>query len=296
MRPPIDGGTIVVTGASSGIGREFAIQLAGRAATLVLIARRAERLEELRRHLTSLYPQLRVVVIPSDLSDEAQVERALTDLRNQVGDVDVLVNNAGVGYSALFDQASWPRAHALLSTNVLATVRFSAALVPGMVARGRGGVLNVGSGAGMTMMPSAAVYSASKHFIDGFSEGLRADLTGTGVVVTQVCPGPVDSGFDEAAGSVGGMVGSPPQFVRIGAEQCAREALAGFDRGAALVFPGQPYRLLMHLLPLVPRRLRRLQVAALARRSRWAGAAQTDNNKVADITDITTRGSSNLAR
>ena len=95
----------------------------------------------------------------------------------------------------------------------------------------------MGSGAGLTVMPAAAAYSASKHFMDGFSEALRADLTGTGVVVTQVCPGPVDSEFDQLAGSTGGMTGGPPQFLRIGAAQCAREALAGFDRGVPLVFP-----------------------------------------------------------
>jgi uncharacterized protein len=102
-------------------------------------------------------------------------------------------------------------------------------------------VLNMGSGAGLTVMPAAAAYSASKYFMDGFSEALRADLTGTGVVVTQVCPGPVDSEFDQIAGSAGGMTGGPPQFLRISAAQCAREALAGFDRGMPLVFPGRAY-------------------------------------------------------
>jgi uncharacterized protein len=294
VRPPIDGGTIVVTGASGGIGRDIAVQLAGRAGTLVLLARRAERLEDLRRELTSLYPKLRVLVIAADLSEEIEVERALNELRDKVDGVDVLVNNAGVGYSTLFDRASWARTRGLLTTNVLAAARLTAALVPPMVARGRGGVLNIGSGAGMTIMPSAAAYSASKHFIDGFSEGLRADLAGTGVVVTQVCPGPVDSGFDEAAGSIGGMAGSPPPFLRISSEQCAREALMGFDRGAALVFPGRPYRILMHLLPFVPRRLRRLQAAGLARRLRKVSAAGTDSPEPA--LDLTRPGSSNGGR
>jgi len=108
---------------------------------------------------------------------------------------------------ALFDRTDWKRTRQLLHTNVVAVVCLTTALVPGMVARGRGGVLNIGSGAGLTVMPAAAAYSASKHFIDGFSESLRADLAGTGVVVTQVCPGPVDSEFDRVAGTVGGMTG-----------------------------------------------------------------------------------------
>ena len=125
-------------------------------------------------------------------------------------------------------------------------------------------MLNIGSGAGLTVMPAAAAYSASKHFVDGFSESMRADLAGTGVVVTQVCPGPVDSEFDQVAGTVGGMTGGPPQFLRISAAQCAREALAGFDRGAALVFPGRAYRVAMRVLPLVPRGLLRRQAARSA--------------------------------
>ena len=94
------------------------------------------------------------------------------------------------------------------------------------------------------------------------------------MVVTQVCPGPVESEFDEVAGSAGGMTGGPPQFMRISAAQCAREALSGFDRGAALVFPGRAYRVVMRLLlPLLPRRLRRWQAAQFAARLRMTSSA-----------------------
>ena len=201
--------TIVLTGASGGIGRELAVQLAGRAACLVLAARTVERLEGLRHELDARHPQLRVVVVSADLSDQAEVERALATIGAEVGHVDVLVNNAGVGDSALFDQADRGPTRQVLATNVVAVSRLTAGLVPGMVTRGRGGVLNVGSGAGSTVAPASVAYTASKHFVDGFSEALRADLAGTGVVVTQVCPGRVDSGFDQAAGSVGGMAGGP---------------------------------------------------------------------------------------
>jgi uncharacterized protein len=261
VRPPVDGGTVLVTGASAGIGRALSVQLGVRAATLVVVARRAGRLEELRAELTVRHPRLQVIVEPADLSDEADLERFVAAVYERVGVVDVLVNNAGVGDAALFDQALWSRTRQVLATGVLALARLSAAWVPGMVARGRGGVLNIGSGAGLSVLPAAAAYTGSKHFVDGFTEALRADLAGTGVVVTQVCPGPVDSEFDAAAGSGGGMRGGPPQFLRIDAERCAREALAGFDRGAPLVFPGRAYRQLMHLLPLLPRRVQRRQAA-----------------------------------
>ena len=189
-RPPIDGGTVLITGASAGIGRELAGQLAPRARTLILLARRAGRLEELRTTLLAKHPQLQVLTLPVDLSDETDVDRAIAEAGEQAGAIDVLVNNAGVGDQALADQADWPRIRNVLRTNVLAVAQLTTALVPAMVDRGRGGVLNMGSGAGLTVMPAAAAYSASKHFMDGFSEALRADLTGTGVVVTQVCPGP----------------------------------------------------------------------------------------------------------
>ena len=196
---PVDGGTVLITGASSGIGREFAAQLAARAGTLVVAARRAGLLEALRTELMAAHPRLQVVALSVDLSDEREVDRFVAALRERVGAVDVLINNAGLGDQALFDATDWTRTRQILHTNVVGVVQLTALLVPSMVERGRGGVLNVGSGAGLTVMPASAAYSASKHFIDGFSEALRADLAGTGVVVTQVCPGPVDSEFDTVA-------------------------------------------------------------------------------------------------
>ncbi len=282
-RPPVDDGTVLVTGTSGGIGRELAVQLAARAGTLVLLARRAGLLEELRADLLAQHPHLRVVALPVDLSDEGDVDRVLAKVYEQVGPVDVLVNNAGVGDQALFDQASWTRTRQVLRTNVVAVTQLTAALVPSMVVRGRGGILNIGSGAGLTLLPAAAAYSASKHFVDGFSEALRADLAGTGVVVTQVCPGPVDSGFDTVAGTAGGMTGGPPQLLRISAAQCAREALAGFDRGAALVFPGRAYRMAMRVLPLLPRSLQRRRAAQAATRMRSTGAAAGPRSIDSDV-------------
>ena len=267
-RPPIDGGAVMVTGASSGIGRELAVRLAARAGRLVLLARRTELLEQLSSELLAKRPQLQVEVMRADLSDAADIDRVVGEMLERVGPIDVLVNNAGVGDQALFDHSDWERTQQVLRTNVLAVAHLTALLVPSMVARGRGGVLNLGSGAGLSIMAAGAVYCASKHFIDGFSEALRADLAGTGVVVTQVCPGPVESEFDRMAGSLGGMAGGPPQFLRISAAQCAKDALVGFDRGAALVFPGRAYRIAMTLLPLVPQRLQRNQAARTAARVR----------------------------
>lgn len=259
--------TVLITGASSGIGRELALEFGARAETLVLVARRLDRLQALQDELLRRFPELRVVSLPADLSDEHEIERLLAQVSEQAGPVDVLVNNAGLGDAVLFDRAKWPRTTQLLRTNVLAVAQLTLAFVPGMVQRRRGGVLNIGSGAGLTVLPNAAAYVGSKHFVAGFSEALRADLTGTGVTVTQVCPGPVESEFDQLAGSAEGMPGTP-RFLRITAAQCAREALAAFERGQARVFPGRAYRFLMSMMPVFPLWIRRKQAADIAARLR----------------------------
>ena len=268
----------MVTGASSGIGRELAVLLAARARTLVLLARRTTLLEQLREGLLARNPGLEVLVMRVDLSDEREVDRVASEVRERIGLVDVLVNNAGVGDQALFDRSKWERTRQVLLTNVFAVAQLTALLVPSMVERGRGGVLNIGSGAGLTVMPASATYCASKDFVDGFSEALRADLAGTGVVVTQVCPGPVDSEFDQLAGTVGGMAGGPPQFLRISPARCAKDAIAGFERGTALVFPGRAYRIAMMVAPLLPRDLQRRQAARAAARVRGVTAG-TENRR-----------------
>jgi len=234
----------------------------------VLAARRLDRLEQLREELLGRYPGLKVVVLAADLSDEHEAERLVAKVSEQAGAVDVLVNNAGLGDAALFDRAEWTRTRQILRTNIFAVAQLTSALAPGMVERRRGGVLNIGSGAGLTVLPNAAAYVGSKHFVAGFSEALRADLSGTGVTVTQVCPGPVKSEFDQLSGSPGGMAGGPPPFFQISAAQCAREALAGFERGEARVFPGRAYRFVMRVLPLFPWWLRRKQAAHAAVRLR----------------------------
>src|SRR5260370_6317121 len=144
--PPVDDGAVLITGAWAGIGRELAVQLAPRARMLILLARRAGRLEELRTSLLARPPRLQVLALSVDLSDENDVERALAEAGEQAGTMDVLVNNAGVGDQALADQADWTRVRNMLRTNVLTVAQLTPALVPPMVKRGRGGGLNLGSG------------------------------------------------------------------------------------------------------------------------------------------------------
>ncbi len=254
MRPPIDGSVTLVTGASSGIGGELARLFAARARKLWLVARRRERLDALAGELRDEHEGLEVAVEACDLGDRAALA-ALCDRLVAAGGVDILVNNAGVGDIGMFDLSAWDKNEQMLELNVRALTYLTHRLVPGMVHKRKGGVLNVSSGFGLTFMPGFGVYIGTKHFVTGFSESLRLDLAPMGVVVTQVCPGPVATEFEENAGNFTGLSAGTAE---ISAERCARAAFAGFERGRAMVIPGTLIRVMMWLAALTPRFLHRL--------------------------------------
>lgn len=266
MPSPIDGGTVVVTGASSGIGREIARLVAPRCARLVLVARRTERLRELADELSRDRRSLKVFVFGCDLADRAAIGPLVDRIHQEVGEVDVLVNNAGVGTMAVFDRSRLDKQLAMIDLNVTALVALTHAFLPGMVARGRGSVLMVGSGFGLSVAPGFATYVGTKHFVTGFTESLAADLAGTGVHVGQIAPGPVATEFEE---NTGNFTGQPiPAFLQISAEQCARAAVTAIDDAVVLAVPHLFVRLGLALLPFVPRFLVRLALAPAGRKLR----------------------------
>ena len=183
--------TVLITGASSGIGEACARAFAARGARLVLAARRGERLEALAAELTA-----DCLVLPLDVRDRAAVEQALADLAPPFADIDVLVNNAGLaaGLDPLpeGDVAHWDR---MLDTNVRGVLNVTRPVVRGMVARGRGHVITIGSIAGREAYPGGAVYCASKAAVERLSEALRMDVLGTGVRVSTIDPGLVETEF-----------------------------------------------------------------------------------------------------
>ena len=254
---------VLITGASSGIGRALALQIAHRARAIALVARRKDRLEELKSELLTRNPSLRVVVSAADITKPEARDAMLAAVEAEVGPVDVLVNNAGFGDLGVFDRADWEKNERMIALNVTALTHLTHRVVRGMVARGRGGILNVSSGWGLTFGPGLSVYIGTKHFVTGFTEGLRLDLAGTGVRVTQVCPGPVATEFNDTVGNFTGM--SPPGLVEISAERCARAAIRGLDRGRALVVPGLLIRLILFLGTKTPRFILRLFYAPVAR-------------------------------
>jgi short-subunit dehydrogenase len=265
----IDGGTVLVTGASSGIGMAIARLVAPRAKTLVLVARRVDRLDELKQSLLDARTgagELCVEVIRCDLSSRDDVANLVDEVRARNIAVDVLVNNAGVGMMGLFDRADAAKTAFMIDLNVTSLSLLTLAFLPGMIERRRGGVLNISSGFGLAVMPMFAAYCATKHFVTGFTEALCADLAGTGVVATQVCPGPVATEFEQTMGNATGA--KIPAFVEISAEQCARAAVRGFERGRALVVPGVTMKIVMMINALSPRFMRRVFAGLLGRYAR----------------------------
>ncbi len=236
-------GCVVVTGASSGIGLSIAREVAARAKTLILVARRRARLDALAVELREKYTQCEVVVMTCDLGDRAATRALAAELGARDGGVDVLVNNAGLGDMGVFERSSEEKTLGMLEVNVSAVLILTRALLPAMVKRASGGVLFISSGFGLGYLPSFSAYVGTKHFITGLANTLRAELSGTGVSITQVCPGPVATEFEENAGNFTGR--KVPGFIEISADHCARAAVNGFESNRAIVIPGLFMKLAM---------------------------------------------------
>jgi uncharacterized protein len=228
----------LVTGASSGIGSEFAKQLSARGYEVILVARRRDRLEELADSLAGP-----AHVIDCDLASDAG---SLRDKVRASGlEVDVLVNNAGFGTYGRFAQIDAARQAEEVRVNCEALVTLTHAFLPGMLERRRGGVITVASTAGMQPLPYEATYSATKAFARAFSDALSAELRGSGVRVLCVNPGPVPTEWQQVAGHEPGY--APPVPGKISAAQVARESLRAFDRNRRALIPGFVIRWYMRI-------------------------------------------------
>jgi short-subunit dehydrogenase len=248
----------VVTGASSGIGAEIARDLAGRGHQVVLVARTKSKLVELAAELGE-----RAHVLAGDLSDRT-VRADLLDRVSDLGLVpDILVNNAGLSTLGPVHRSDPEAELNLVEVDVAAVVDLCSRFLPGMVERGRGAVLNVASMAAFQPLPGQATYGAAKSFVLSYTHSLSGELAGTGVTVTALCPGPVDTGFGEAAGfDRHDFETSLPSFMWVTASEVARAAVEGMDRGRVVVIPGalnRPAALFGRFAP------RRLLVPLLAR-------------------------------
>ncbi|HST29585.1 MAG TPA: SDR family oxidoreductase [Chthoniobacterales bacterium] len=262
----IDGCTALITGASAGIGREFARQLASRARTLVLVARRAQRLNELCARLLNGNAQLNVHARAVDLCDKSQIDQLIGWLeQNQIA-IDFLINNAGLGDYGSVATSDIKRDDRIIQVNITALTLLTRQLLPQMIPRRRGAILNVSSSAGFLPIPGMTVYAASKAFVNSFTEALRAELRGTGVSVTALCPGPVHTEFGDAAKRPGGEAQTGPEFIYVSVEQTVRDALAAVETDKPLIIPGVLMKLAMFLVRLTPLPILRLAWRLGARR------------------------------
>ena len=248
----IDGCSALITGASAGIGREFARQLAGRARSLILVARREQKLSELRDELRQQYPNLTVRIRNTDLADLAQLKELMAWLDHEKIDVDLLINNAGLGDLGPFATSDPIRNEQIMLVNMVALTSLTRHLLPQMIARKRGGILNVSSSAGFLPIPTFAIYAATKAYVTSFSEALRAELRETGVTVCALCPGPVHTEFQEVAKRPGGQREDGPEFVHVSVEQVVRDGLTTLEADRPLVVPGLPMKIGMFLIRITP--------------------------------------------
>jgi short-subunit dehydrogenase len=224
----------VVTGASSGLGAIFADQLAQRGLSLVLAGRDHARLTAVAQRVGQTAPDIDVELVVGDLGTDDGIDALVTHLDARV--IDVLVNNAGFGTYGPFSELDAGREHQLLAVNVDALVRLTHAVLPGMLARGGGGILNVASTIAFQPGPYQATYGASKAFVLSLSQALWAETRGTGVSVTALCPGATRTGFVDALGS---DVSHTAIYRRLAApEPVVAAGLRALDRGRAVVVSG----------------------------------------------------------
>src|SRR5215470_8479330 len=239
----------VVTGASSGLGRGLAAGLADRGMSLVLTGRNQARLDETADQIRRAAPSVKIETVVADLSSRPGV-LALLD---HVGDrpVEVLVNNAGFGSYGPFAEADAGREADEVAVDVAAVVTLARAFLPGMLARGSGGILNVASTIAFQPAPYQAVYGANKAFVLSFSQALWAEARASGVAVTALCPGPTRTGF---VGALGADVRHTAIYKKLAEPGPVIEAgLKGLDEGRAVVIPGVRTRLIAESSRLMPR-------------------------------------------
>ena len=238
----------VVTGASSGIGECIARELSRRGHQLVLVARSGDKLEALAAELGNAH------VIAADLTDRG-ARAALPGQVEALGlTTDVLINNAGYSTMGPVHRADADDEMRMIELDVVAVADLCTRFLPGMVGRGRGAVLNVASTAAFQPLPGQASYAASKSFVLSYTQSVSAELKGTGVSVTALCPGPVHTGFGERAGiSDDDAEDALPAFMWVEADEVARQAVAGLDRGRLVVIPGAANRVASVFAQLTPR-------------------------------------------
>ena len=256
--------TALVTGASSGLGEEFARLLAQRQIDVVLVARREDRLSSLAAELTEAHG-IRAQVVALDLADPGAAAELKREYDYRQQQIDFLINNAGFASHGEFAQSDLSTQLDMLQVNITVLTELTRRFLPGMLSHGRGRVLNVASTAAFMPGPLMAVYYASKAYVLSFSEALSEEVRGSGVYVTALCPGPVETGFQARAKlEKSKLFSGPARSAMLSAHEVARQGTEAMLRGEAVHVAGglnKLQTLLPRLLPrsVMPRLIHRLQ-------------------------------------
>jgi len=244
----------LITGASAGLGAEFARQCAARGEALALTARRRERMEALAAELGG-----DIHVFAADLAAPGVAASLVGEIEAEGLQVETLINNAGFGGGGRFAELSFERQRDMVRLNVGALTELARLVLPGMLERGRGGILNVASTAAFVPGPGGAVYFATKAYVLSLTEALHQELKGTGIKVSALCPGPTDTEFFAAAG----YRRQPPRRFSADARSVVEAGLNGLDRNRAVVVPGLANKLTAQLNRFLPRAALRRLVASV---------------------------------
>jgi short-subunit dehydrogenase len=262
----VEGSRFLLTGASKGIGRAVALELAGRGARLALAARGRDELEAVATECRKAGAEAHVIV--ADMSKEPDVRRMVAEAHAALGGLDVLVNNAGLGLSGAMRDIKPDDLRYVFEVNVVAPLVASQEVLPAMIRQGHGRIVNVASVASHIAAPGLGGYSATKHALKAWGEALRMELRGTGVGLTAVYPGPIKTEFSaNSRGKRGELV--PESSVGVSAESCARSIVSALARGSAEVFIPAYWQPTVGAHTVAPQILRNLGVPAMRSATRF---------------------------
>lgn len=265
--------TVLITGASSGIGEDFARILSQKAAGIILVARRKDRLEKLAAELLRANPTLKVTVETCDLSLLEDVQK-LTE-RLDPSSIDILVNNAGLGDARFFEQSDFSKQKQMIDVNITAVVKLSHWILPALIKKKSGGIINISSSFGLMTLPGFATYIGTKHFVSGFTESLDGELAGTGVQALHVCPGPVATEFEIQAGrenlkstsTKGSLLEKTKNFKggHQSSHACAAESILAYEMGFTRLVPSFKMKVLIFVGGFIPKFVYRITMRPVGR-------------------------------
>ncbi len=261
-------GRVLITGASAGIGAELAREFASHAHDLVLVARSKDKLDALAGELNAAH-DTNAIVITADLSTSDQLGSLVEQLQFQNIDIDILVNNAGIIDVGPFADAAPDKLQQLIALNIAAATALISLLLPAMIERKFGRILNVASLAGFQPIPSMAVYAASKAYVLSLTESLAEELRGTGVKVTALCPGLTDTNMVTSIKAQSRTAQWTPSFLISDPRAVARQAYKALMSGQTILVPGLPNQMAAAWSQVTPRWLTRTFTGFAMRQADW---------------------------